>query len=352
MRRLIAVVPSLWRTTLEIWYAGFVPYFLSRHWKYRWRAYVFTLSMMALIVINVVGAVLFSYQLNDWGSALQVSTIRETYIEIVIWSLGYLALFIVTDLLVYGLLLQWHIWYWQQALMTWHTDLWSAQPKGNVGTAAQRIQECSEQIAQTLSDICSRGFRYLVGLIGFVPVVWSLSEHFQFILPIPGLLVWATLFICAIETALCLYLGRRLPGLDKLTQEAKARYRSMLEKVQRRRVKGEAVEAPLRALPKLIDTWRRRKFKYIRYSIPLSIWQHLRGNYWGYGIQFHLGYYVAVTLIFRQGVMSQTVAAVGELHKSLSIFSDSWQTITQLQATVERIRELELGSKKNRRPPM
>jgi ABC-type long-subunit fatty acid transport system fused permease/ATPase subunit len=305
--------------------------------------------MMALIILNVVGVVYFSYSLNNWGSALQSSTTWGQYKRIGLEFSIYILLFMATDISVYKYLLPRHTWWWQDALMDWYTDQWLAHPK-SVGTAPQRIRECSRQIAETLSDISARGFRYLIGLFGFIPLAWSLSEHFQFILPIPGLLVWFTFLVCALETAVCLYLGRKLPNREKLIQEAEGRLRAMFEKIQRRRAKGQSIDAPVRTLPKLRAILGRRKFKYIDSSIPLEIWQQTRGNYWGYGIQWHIGIYVAVTLIIRQGVMSQTVAVLGELHKSLSIFSDSWQPMTQLQATVERIRELEFGSTKHRPP--
>lgn len=326
----------------SFWRAGFKPFFVNPQWEYRWRAYAGAIVMFTLIIVNVVASVLLSFQLNAFGVALQTGASPDEYHHIAIFIVGIIGIFIATDPTVYSIILPWYMQWWREALMAWYLPLWLQKTgKNEVGSAAQRIKDCSNQIAETLSSISVRSFRYCMGLFGFLPVAWALSENFQFILPIPGLLIWVMIIVCILETALCWYLGRRLPKLEQLWQESDAALRSSLEMLQQRIATNGKTDALMHATKKHIRIWRKRKFKFIRHSIPLLLWQQLYGNFWGYGIQVLLGLFVVVYKIFQYGIMWQTIAVLGEIHRSLSIFSDSWQTLTQLQATVGRIQELE-----------
>jgi len=329
----------------SFWRAAFRPFFLSEHGKYRIIAYAGASIIFALTLANVWGAVMLSYQLNKLGFAVQHGASVDEYSGIATWIIGIIVLFIMTDTLVHNLIRPVYAWYWQESLMIWYIDHWNKRASEVEGTA-QRIKDCSKTIADDVSVICVRVLRCFMGLIAFIPVAWQLSEYFQFLIPIPGILLWLMFVICAFETTVSWLLGRRLPQLEKNRQRADALVRSNLEMIQRDRLEkgkgtSERVAADKRHALSALEMLRKTTFAIIFGTIPLTVWQHLYGNFWGFGLQVILAWFVTVLKIFAYGIMWQTISVLGELHKSLSVFSDSWQMITLLQGTVERVKQVE-----------
>ncbi len=345
----------------------FAPFFKRTRWS--WVAYAGGIFFVLVICLNVWAALRMSYVFNELGTAYQNKASEEVYGAIINRLVVSSCVFIATDLAVYWLMRPLYTWYWSRALSEWYLERWHAH-NSNIEGAAQRIQEGTRVAAQKMVEFCSTVLRRFIGLIAFIPVIWALSTHFhlalplhietswplvpyiyealrptlQYIVMIPGILLWLVLVISVFETLVSSYLGRKIAMLERKRQRAEAYWRSRLERAQRHRSSGGSKDDErihvAQALKWLVRL-DRRTVALTLLSLPLGLWGQMYGNFWGFWLQGLIGYLVAVYAFFPYGVMMQTIAVMGEVHGSFSVVSDYWYTITEIRATLHRLQELE-----------
>lgn len=325
----------------------------------RYLAYGGLAAIIILICINVSGTLLLAHTVNLFGNALQSATARGgipvgEFMGIATRIIVTIVIFFVTDLLVHAVLKQLFTWYWFEALFRWYLEKWRERTSEIEGMA-QRVKEGADFATADATELMVTVLRCFIGVFAFIPMTWQTSTYFYFILPIPGFIFWAMILFCAIEWYIARYLGRKLPTLEKKRQRARASLRTSLENLQHvRQQQPNLPEDDLHAMhinvhiERHMDNLQSRTFSIIFRSLPLIIWGSTYGYFWGFGFDYVIGYFVAVTLSFPLGIMWQTTTIVHELHNSLAVFTNNWQRVTKIQGTIERMMEIE--TRKDNRP--
>jgi peptide/bleomycin uptake transporter len=346
----------------------FAPFFKRTRWS--WVAYSGGIFFVVIICVNVYAALQMSYVIKDLGTAIEIKASQGAYDGIILRLIISSCAFILTDLCVYWIMRPLYTWYWTEALSEWYLERWHAHGT-HIEGAAQRIQEGTKVASQKMVEFCSTVLRRFIGLIAFIPVIWELSSFFnrivlpihidvasvilqngyatlrptlQFILLLPGVLLWLVLLISTVETLVSSYLGRKIAILEKKRQRAEAYWRSRLERAQSHRSAGGSKEderVHIKQALKWLVRLRRRTVALTFLSLPLGLWGQMYGNFWGFWLQGLIGYLVAVYALFPYGVMMQTITVMGEVHGSFSVVSDYWYNLTEIRASLQRLQALD-----------
>ena len=313
-------------------------------------AYGGIVLLMALLTLNVWGAVWAATEMSALYDTFQNTTTKEHYLYVTLRILIiYYVIFFTTDNLT---LLVKSLWgsYWRKRMRHWY--LRKAEASGRkIEGLSQRITDGPEKITVLVIDLGINLYRAVIALFSFVPMVWMLSVHFQlggliallsYYVPwigilddlnIPGSLLWILMIVCFVETYFSWRLGRKLPRLEIKKQRTMALTRHLIDCLLHR------------AAHRSVIGLFKREIALIFGGYPLVLWKNFYNFFWGLTTLLGIGYFVAVLVTIAYGTMQQTMFAIGEIHKSLAVVPDSWSVITDLQGTMRRLREIdeELG---------
>jgi putative ATP-binding cassette transporter len=321
------------------------PYWTSKDWKAAW----------ALLIL-VVGLNIFLVQMevwfNDWNgnfyNAIQEKDFAEFKRQIWIF-VGLAAVFIVSA--VYRLYFkQWLTIRWRR----WLTDKFigrylSEKVYYRLQMGEAHADNPDQRIADDINQFISLTLTLFLGvmsavltLAAFSLILWNLSGEMT--LPyidvvVPGYMMWAAILYALVGSGLIYLIGRPLIGLSFQKERVEADFRFSLIRL-RENAEGIALYE---------GESEERRGLLIRFNQVMK-------NYWSimnrtkFITFFTVGYNQAATIFplivaapryfsgqIQLGPLMQTVSAFGQVQSALSFFIDSFTTIADWKAIVNRL---------------
>lgn len=324
------------------------PYWVSEE---RWIAWSL---LVAIIVMNLL-VVYINVRLNSWNAdfynALQNKDVKQFPHLLMIFT-GLAFGFII--LAVYGRYLRQMLGFrWRQWLTTRFLNEWLG--KGAfyrierdrlADNPDQRISDDLQSFATTTLSLTLDLLSTVVTLISFVTILWTLAGALTVTLggtpiAIPGYMVWAAALYAVFGSLVIQKVGHPLVSINYQQQKVEADFRFGLIRL---RENAEQI-----AFYDGMDTERNN---------TQGLFQHIRDNWWRVmkytkRLTFVLSFYGQIAIIFPLvvaapryfagaftfGVLMQISQAFGTVSDSFSWFINSYATLVEWRATVNRLRE-------------
>lgn len=332
-------VRHLWR---HFWLLA-KPYWTSEE---KWRA----LGLLALVIGLSLGLVFMRVQLNSWYNdfydalqrldqvAFKAAIIRFTWLALLNIVIAVYALYFQQMLEV-----KWRRWLTEHYIARWLagqgyyrlqlTDQGTDNPD-------QRIAEDVAQFVSSTLSISLGLLRSVVTLVSFIGILWTLSGAIMLAgVMIPGYMVWAAIVYALVGTVLTILIGRKLVGLNFQQQRFEADFRFGLVRIRENAesialYRGETVEG--------------QRLSARLASVVGNFWSLMRmqkrlgwyTNFWGQlSVVFPL--IVAAPRFFAKeitlGGLMQISSAFGQVYDSLSYVIDSFTSLANWKAIVDRL---------------
>ncbi len=338
------------------------PYFMTSEEK--WSARGLLLAIVAMNLTNVGLSVVFNFwrrefynslQDKDWKAFLELLfTFRPSdsgIFGIMPGFCGSAAVFII--IAVYAvyvnqfLQIRWRRWLTRQFLSEWLADRAYYNISLTVDRAAIGTDNPDQRIAEDLRDFTDTSLSLSLGLLSnivslgsFVVILWGLSGAIEaFGIPIPGYMVWVALGYAIVGTWLTHLVGRPLALLNFRQQRVEADFRYALVRIRENMesialYRGEEEErVTLRErFAAVVGNWR-------QIMTRTKLLNSLVNGYSQVAVVFPI--VVAAPRYFsgaiQLGGLMQTVGAFSQVQGSMSWFVDSYASLAQWRAIVERL---------------
>ena len=291
--------------------------------------------------------------LNDWNgrfyNALQEKNEAAFWQEMTYWVL-IVALYIVMTVyrswLMQLLTIRWRCWLSQVYFRDWLSDRTYYRMELNkhgTDNPEQRIeQDCATFATQTLS-LSLNLLTQVMTLVTFIAVLWRLSGSFS--LPffggvaIPGYMMWVAVIYALFGSVLTYIIGRPLVRTYFMLERYGADFRYRMTRVRENAESialyhGEANEEGRlgQALDRINGTW----WNLMRYNKRLTWLTSFYGQAASvFPIIVAAPHYFKGDISF--GVLTQTAGAFAQVQGSLSWFVDSYTTLADWTAVLERL---------------
>ena len=338
------------------------PYFMTSEEK--WSARGLLLAIVALNLTNVGLSVIFNFwrkefynslQDKDWRSFLELLfTFRPSDSGIFGIMPGFCELAAVFIIIaVYAVYLnqflqiRWRRWLTRQFLTEWLADRAYYNISLTADRAAIGTDNPDQRIAEDLRDFTDTTLTLGLGLLSnvvslgsFVVILWGLSGSIEaFGIPIPGYMVWVALGYAIIGTWLTHLVGRPLALLNFRQQRVEADFRYALLRIRENMesialYRGEEEEkVTLRErFTAVVGNWR-------QIMTRTKLLNSLTNGYSQVAVVFPI--VVAAPRYFsgaiQLGGLMQIVGAFSQVQGSMSWFVDSYASLAQWRAIVERL---------------
>lgn len=335
------------------------PYFMTSDERWSARGLLVTIVAMNLTLVGLSVVLSFwrrefynALQDKDWSAFLHLLFLyRRTQGGVMPGFCEVAGVYII--LAVYSVYLnqllqiRWRQWLTKQFLAEWLAD----RAYYHIGLTADRAavgtDNPDQRVAEDLRDFCQMSLSLtldllsnIVSLCSFVGILWGLSGAIEaFGIPIPGYMVWVALAYALVGTVLTHLVGRPLSILNFRQQRVEADFRYALMRIRENMesialYRGEHEEGvTLRhRFASVIENW----YQIMRRTKLLN---SLVNGYGQIAVIFPI--VVAAPRYFagamQLGGLMQTVGAFGSVQSSMSWFIDSYSSIAQWRAIVERL---------------
>jgi peptide/bleomycin uptake transporter len=314
----------------------FKAFFRRKRWFHK--AYGGSAAILVLLVAQLEVA-LWINRLNKrfydvWGDAAHhLSTDLYQALLPFIWISGLSVL--ITTLAVY--ITSKFVFWWREAV-TFHYLTLARRKKPDIEGASQRIQEDVARFAKVMETIAWTIVGSVFTLIGFVPILWSLSSGVQIpiLSKIPGSLVWVC-FATSIGGFLISWIvGSKLPGLEYDQQTVEAAFRKELVYCEDEPDKYENTKLFQERFRDIGGNYNR----LIRFNALFDIWKNTYLMFIWMVPFAVLASGLAVGLI-TFGIMMQVNDAFTRLNNTIAQFIQNWQIITEVRSIYRRLGEFE-----------
>jgi vitamin B12/bleomycin/antimicrobial peptide transport system ATP-binding/permease protein len=307
-------------------------------------------ALLAAVVALNLTAVWLNVRLNAWNNdfynALQEYDWPKFWWQFAIFGMIAASLIVVAVYQLYLrqiLQIRWRRWMTERFLHAWLGD----QTYYRMQLDQSATDNPDQRIAEDLRDFCHMSLSLtldllsnIVSLCSFVTILWGLSGAIEaFGIPIPGYMVWVALAYAVVGTLLTHLVGRPLSILNFRQQRVEADFRYALVRIREnvesialyRGEQEEGVTLSTR-FGAVIDNW----YQIMRRTKLLN---SLINGYSQIAVIFPI--VVAAPRYFsgamQLGGLMQTVGAFGQVQSSMSWFVDSYASIAQWRAIVERL---------------
>jgi putative ATP-binding cassette transporter len=335
-----------WRFTRRAWRLA-APYWSSEE---RWVAR----ALLATVTLLTLGLVFLNVLLNNWNREFFDAIQNKDFESFgpLLLQFGLLAaVFIVGAVfrlyLTQMLQMRWRIWLTRQFLGEWldqHAYYRLEIGKGRADNPDQRIAEDLRMFAFNTLSLVFGLLGSVVTLVSFISILWVISGPLAVSLgavnfEIPGYMVWVAILYAIAGSVLTHLVGRPLIRLNFQQQRVEADLRFGLVRLRENSegvalYGGEGTER--RDLDSRIDRIRANWWQLMRYTKNLTF---LTTGYAQLADIFPI--LVAAPRYFSGaislGTLTQIGAAFGQVQGSLSWFVDSYGSLADWKATVDRL---------------
>ncbi|MEM5451829.1 MULTISPECIES: ABC transporter ATP-binding protein/permease [Paraburkholderia] len=324
------------------------PYWVSEE---RWIAWGL---LVAIIVMNLL-VVWINVRLNGWSAefynALQAKDVKRfppllmTFTEL---AFGFIILAVYGRYLRQMLGFRWRQWLTTRFLNEWlgKGAFYRIERDRLADNPDQRISDDLQSFATTTLSLTLDLLSTVVTLISFITILWTLAGALTVTLggqplAIPGYMVWAAALYAVFGSLVIQKVGHPLVSINYQQQKVEADFRFGLIRL---RENAEQI-----ALYDGMDTER---------SNAQGLFAHIKDNWWRVmkytkRLTFVLSFYGQIAIIFPLvvaapryfagaftfGVLMQISQAFGTVSDSFSWFINSYSTLVEWRATVNRLRE-------------
>lgn len=351
MRGLGPFLKDAWRLTR--------PYFMTSEEKWAARGLLATIIAMNLTIVGVT--VILSYWRREFYNSLQAKD-ATAFLELLFFYRStpsgpmpgfcevagvYIILAVYSVYLNQLLQIRWRRWMTREFLSEWLADRAYYHISLTVDRAAIGTDNPDQRISEDLRDFTDTTLSLSLGLLSnivslgsFVVILWTLSGAFEvFGISIPGYMVWVALAYAVVGTWLTHLVGRPLALLSFRQQRVEADFRYALVRVRENMegialYRGEHEESiTLRErFTAVVANWR-------QIMTRTKLLNSLTNGYNQVAIIFPVvvaapRYFSGALLL---GGLMQTVGAFGSVQGSMSWFVDSYASLAQWRAIVERL---------------
>ncbi|WP_207004847.1 ABC transporter ATP-binding protein/permease [Trinickia mobilis] len=324
------------------------PYWVSEEWKIAW-------GLLAAIIVMNLAVVWINVKINKWNAdfynALQSKDVQHFPHLLMVFTVLAFAFII---LAVYGRYLRqmlgfrWRQWLTKKYLNEWlgQSTFYRIERDRLADNPDQRITEDLNSFATTTLALSLDLLSTVVTLVSFVTILWSLAGALSLTLGgmplmIPGYMVWAAALYALGGSFVIQKFGHPLVSINYQQQRVEADFRFGLI-----RVRENAEQIAFYNGMETEGTNAKNTFERIRQNFWLIMKYTKR-------LTFVLSFYGQIAIIFPLivaapryfagaftfGVLMQIASAFGTVSDSFSWFINSYATLVDWRATVNRLRE-------------
>ncbi|MGK8204701.1 ABC transporter ATP-binding protein/permease [Burkholderia cenocepacia] len=324
------------------------PYWVSSEWKVAWGL------LVTIIAINLC-VVWINVQLNKWNAqfynALQAKNVHDfpnLLMQFSALAFGFIILAVYGRYLRQMLGFRWRQWLTERFLGQWLGDraFYRIERDRLADNPDQRITDDLQSFATTTLSLSLDLLSTVVTLVTFITILWSLAGALTFAvgatpITIPGYMVWAAALYAVVGSLIIQKVGHPLVSINYQQQRVEADFRFGLIRVRENAEQiafydGEKTET----------------------GNAHSLFMRIRDNWWRVmkytkRLTFVLSFYGQIAIIFPLvvaapryfagafsfGVLMQISSAFGTVSDSFSWFINSYATLVEWRATVNRLRE-------------
>jgi len=310
------------------------------------------LSAVAVMTISLVLIdVLFTTWYNYFYDALQEYDWRSAYNLLVIFVFMAAVAIVLAVYRYYiqsYLGLRWRRWLTAKIVTRWlekRSYYYLEDFTDQTDNPDQRIQEDINLLVTNSLSLMIGMLSSVVTIFAFIMVLWQLSGILP--VPVPGLgvwhlhgyLVWVAVVYAILGTALTLRIGRPLPGLNFEQQRREANFRfaavdlrTHAEHVALYQGEGQHKTSLLKIFDRVIENW---------YAIilrqKLLLWFTAGYNQVSVLLPLLVALPNYFKKVFKLGGLIQTLAAFGRIQDALSFIVNSYTTIAEWRAVMQRL---------------
>ncbi|MFM0288603.1 ABC transporter ATP-binding protein/permease [Paraburkholderia megapolitana] len=324
------------------------PYWVSEEWKIAWGLLV---TIVAINLTNVWITVKFNTWNGDFYNMLQAKSVKDFPHLMMVWAVLVAALIV---LFVYGRYLRqmlgfrWRQWLTTRYLEEWlgHGVFYRIERDRLADNPDQRISDDLQSFATSTLTLTLDFLSTVVTLISFITILWSLAGALTVTLGgmplvIPGYMVWVAALYALAGSYMTYKLGHPLVAITYQQQKVEADFRFGLIRVRENSEQiafydGEQTEraSAQNVFQRIRDNW----WRVMKYTKRLSFVLSFYGN-----IATIFPLIVAAPKYFSGaftlGVLMQIQNAFGTVSDSFSWFINSYGSLVEWRATVNRLRE-------------
>ncbi|KVW35503.1 ABC transporter ATP-binding protein/permease [Burkholderia ubonensis] len=324
------------------------PYWVSSEWKIAW-------GLLVTIVVMNLTSVWLSVRFNTWygqfTNALQAKDARHfPHLMLVFCAIafGAIILFVFSRYLRQMLGFRWRQWLTNQFLDEWLNDraFYRIERDRLTDNPDQRITDDLQAFATTTLVLSLELLSTAVSLVSFIVILWTLAGPLTIPIGgssvvIPGYMVWVAALYALLGSYLMHRAGHPLVSINYQQQKVEADFRFGMIRVR------ENAEQ--------IAFYDGAAFEN---SNARNIFERVRENWWRLmkytmRLNFVLNFYSQIANIFPLiaaapayfagafsfGTLMQISQAFGNVSDSFSWFINSYSTLVEWRATVNRLRE-------------
>lgn len=324
------------------------PYWVSKEWKIAWTL------LIAIIAMDLV-TVRITVFLNSWSAqfynALQTKDVRDFPHLMMVFSgivAALIVLFVYRRYLLQMLGFRWRQWLTDQFLREWLGEraFYRIERDRLADNPDQRISDDLQSLATTTLSLSLDLLSTVVTLVTFIFILWTLAGALTVTLGgkplvVPGYMVWAAALYALGGSFVMQKLGHPLVSINYQQQRVEADFRFGLIRV---RENAEQIA--------FYDGMRTEE------TNAKTIFSRIRENWWRImkytkRLSFVLSFYSNIAFIFplavaapkyfagayTMGVLMQVRSAFTTVSDSFSWFINSYGTLVEWRATVNRLRE-------------
>jgi putative ATP-binding cassette transporter len=324
------------------------PYWVSEERGIAW------LLLISIIAINMI-VVYINVRLNSWNAdfynALQTKNVKVfPHLLLVFTGLAFAYIL----LAVYGRYLRqmlgfrWRQWLTHRYLEQWLGDkaFYRIERDRLADNPDQRISDDLNSFASTTLALSLDLLSTLVTLVTFITILWTIAGSLSFSLfgmqiVIPGYMVWAAALYAVVGSLVMQRFGKPLVSVNYQAQKVEANFRFGLIRV---RENAEQI-----AFYDGINT-ENESAKGVFATIRANYWQIMK---YTKRLTFVNAFYSQIATVFpfmvaapryfsgaySLGVLMQIYSSFGTVSDSFSWFINSYSTLVEWRATVNRLRE-------------
>jgi vitamin B12/bleomycin/antimicrobial peptide transport system ATP-binding/permease protein len=324
------------------------PYWVSEEWKIAWGL------LVAIIVMNLT-IVWINVRLNSWNAefynALQQKDMRHfphLMLVFTVLAFAYIIIAVYRTYLRQMLSFRWRQWITNRFLNDWFGELafYRIERDRLADNPDQRISDDLQSFANSTLTLSLDLLSTVVTLVSFITILWTIAGALTITLGgsplvIPGYMVWAAALYALGGSLVIKKVGHPLVSVNYQQQRVEADFRFGLIRVRENSEQialynGTATENQTARgiFGRIRDNWwlimkytRRMNFVLVFYGQIANIFPIVVA-----APRYFAGAYT-------MGVLMQIAQAFGSVSDSFSWFINSYSTLVEWRATVNRLRE-------------
>ncbi|VVE33607.1 ABC transporter ATP-binding protein [Pandoraea anhela] len=332
--------PSAWQLIRPYWVS-------DKRWEGR--------RLLALVIALNLAVVFINVRLNAWNAGFYDAldkrdwpVFKSSLAEFAVLAFSFIVIATFRTYFRQMLEIRWRQWVTDANLTKWfaHQAYYRIERDHLADNPDQRISEDIRTLVSSSLALSLDLLTTLVSLFSFITILWTISGALTFALggmniTIPGYMVWVAALYALVGSFFIFKVGRPLVGLSYRQQQVEADFRFLLmrlresaEQVALYRGEGAELSRLKSAFGAVRDNWWQIMVVTKRLIFANSIYAQIAIVF---PIMAAAPRYFAGA--FTLGVLMRIIDAFGQVSDGFSWFVNSFQTLADWKATINRLRE-------------